>query len=423
MKAKEVIVIVGAYSTGKFLASVFNGYGYQCVHIHPYQDMDRKKMDYTNSSMFIKDLLYLNNLDELLSQLRPYRVKFAVAGSEVGVLLTDLINHKLQLPFANSIKLSSARRNKFIMQEVIKNCGIASIPQCSSNNLENIIHWINNICNYPVVVKPISSSDAEGVKFCISEEEVVGGFNKILGHKTLYGEDNISVLVQKKLEGEEYVVNSVSYDGNHIVTDIWLSHKKTVQGQSVYDYQELINPSTNEAKTLIKYTEQVLTALEIRYGAAHSEIIMTKEGPILIETGARLSGGFNPSATMDALQFSQLSVLIDMYFNQQKFLMHKEMVQQKHKEILIVSLIANKKGLINKEFNTNLFMQLEGFHSIQHDFYIGKEIVITTDLTTSPGNVYLVSEDKDILYTSCNKIRMIENNLYNYLVNEQEICK
>ena len=53
---------------------------------------------------------------------------------------------------------------------------------------------------------------------------------------------------------------------------------------------------------------------------------------------------------------------------------------------------------------------------MQSNFYIGEEIFVTTDLTSSPGNVYLISCDKNILYDSYNKIREIEKDLYKSLL-------
>lgn len=352
MKGKGVIVIVDAYSTGRFLPLIFNGYGYECIHIHSHPNLDQKKMNYI-SNMFIKDIWYDNNLDEVIEQLKPYKIKFVAVGSEYGVLLADLINSTLQLPFSNSLSLSPARKDKFKMQEVIKDFGLASIPQFMSKNYEDIIYWINNNSGYPVVVKPLAAQAAEYVRFCISEKEVKKAFLKITNNKTLCGEENQAVLVQKRLEGNEYVVNTVSSDGYHFITDIWTNCKKIIGGQSVYDYQELISPCTKEFEWLIDYTKKVLTALEIRYGAAHSEIIKTKEeGAVLIETGARLSGGFNPSVTMDALQFSQISVLVDMYFGNKTFI-NKYSTNffssyKLNKKVLIVSLISNKSGIIKK---------------------------------------------------------------------------
>ena len=52
-----------------------------------------------------------------------------------------------------------------------------------------------------------------------------------------------------------------------------------------------IDPTTPEAKILISYTRRVLDAMEIRHGPSHAEIMMTADGPCLVEMNCRAHGG------------------------------------------------------------------------------------------------------------------------------------
>lgn len=45
---------------------------------------------------------------------------------------------------------------------------------------------------------------------------------------------------------------------------------------------------------VVHYTRQAITALGIVDGAAHTEVMLTARGPVLIETGARLMGSTQP---------------------------------------------------------------------------------------------------------------------------------
>ena len=47
-------------------------------------------------------------------------------------------------------------------------------------------------------------------------------------------------------------------------------------------------------KDLIEYNIKVVKALGIKVGPAHSEIILSKDGPVLVEIGARLNGAGFP---------------------------------------------------------------------------------------------------------------------------------
>ncbi len=140
-----------------------------------------------------------------------------------------------------------------------------------------ILENITSLGGMPIVLKPISSSHSEGVYFCKNKEDIVSNFSNIINHRDFYGNENTSVLAQKQLDGPEYVVNAVSYDGLHCITDVWTNHKKQIDKQYVYDYQELVLQEDPRLTAIKPYVYKVLDALSIRYGASHSEIILTNK--------------------------------------------------------------------------------------------------------------------------------------------------
>lgn len=420
---KSVVVIVGAYSTGKFLAAMFAGNGYRCIHIEPCPDLhpDYKIGTEAFTKLFFKTIQFNDNLQNVITELMNYDIKCIVPGSEAGVLLADMLNSALGMTNANTMTHSLARRDKYLMQEMLNKRGVASIPHLLSDDLSNILTWINSSVGYPVVIKPVSSSDSEGVYFCHSDEEVKTGFNKILGKLNVYGETNLKILAQKKLQGVEYVVNSVSYNGTHFVTDIWSNIKKPVADNFAYDYQDLISKSDPVFSVLACYIKSVLDALDIKHGAGHSEVMLTDTGPVLIEIGARLSGSFNPSATMDALGYSQASLLVDTYLNPDRFLnlvaSNSEGVLKKN--IKIVSMIVNQTiEKVTRELDAKDFMQLKEFYSMQYIIELGQKLRQTNDLTTSPGNIYLIADSADVLQQAYTKVRQLEQSAYLKLAQE-----
>src|SRR5271170_4696867 len=51
-----------------------------------------------------------------------------------------------------------------------------------------------------------------------------------------------------------------------------------------------VNGKSEVGRALSEYTTKVLDALNIVEGAGHGEVIMTKDGPCLVEIGARCHG-------------------------------------------------------------------------------------------------------------------------------------
>jgi biotin carboxylase len=61
---------------------------------------------------------------------------------------------------------------------------------------------------------------------------------------------------------------------------------------------------------------RVLDALGIRFGPAHTELMLTKEGPLLIEIGARLDGSDAPIIGERAYGINQIHLTADCYLDQ-----------------------------------------------------------------------------------------------------------
>lgn len=240
---KKVIVIVGAYSTGKYLAPNFIARGYQCIHIQPGENLNAYFLDSFVATDFITNIIWQNDDEAVLEALSPYEVKIVLPGCEVAVPLADRLSAKLSLPTTNKIELSDARRNKYLMQEALKSADLSSIKQIKTSDLGALFSWIQQEkIQFPIVVKPIASAGTDQVFICHDQRSVDHAFHKIINTQNYLGLHNHEVLAQTFLKGHEYVVNTVSYDGKHYVTDILRVHKKIIDQAPVYDYAELLSP-------------------------------------------------------------------------------------------------------------------------------------------------------------------------------------
>jgi biotin carboxylase len=104
------------------------------------------------------------------------------------------------------------------------------------------------------------------------------------------GGHNAELLIQSFLAGPQYIVNTVSSRGSHFVTDIWKMDITQTGRDVIPQGISLLDPETPHARWLVDYTLKALDALGIENGAAHSEVMLTRDGPALIETGARVMG-------------------------------------------------------------------------------------------------------------------------------------
>jgi biotin carboxylase len=403
----QVCAIVDAYSTGKYLAATFRQKGFESIHIKttlkspPIQDPSYLETD------FIETIEDDGNLDRTLAALSKYEVICLLPGWEAAVEVADLLSERLGLP-SNGTELSAARRDKYKMTETIKKSGLRSVEHFQSDKLEKILEWVNIMGKYPVVVKPPKSAATDGVKICYAADEVAEAFKAIVGTTNLTGIENQEVLVQSYLQGTEFLIDSVSYAGEHRITEIWQSRKKYQSGAHIYDLEELLPYEGEKQSLLIDYICRVLDALGIKYGPAHSEVMLTADGPVLIEVGARLHGGIDPTPVAKSLGYNHVTATVDAYLDPQAFLRQSQLPYRRKKYVFWVALISELSGTIQAIPGLKEIAKLPSFSSMSINVKPGDLIQKTADLFSSPGGIYLVHEDRNIIEKDYQQIRQLE---------------
>lgn len=142
--------------------------------------------------------------------------------------------------------------------------------------------------NVPFIVKPADSSGSRGIfeVVDITDEDLV---NKAYEYCHPYSRSG-DVVVEEYMNGPEVSVETLSVDG--VCHVIQITDKLTT-GVPFFVEMGHNQPSllTNEIKERIAFTAiEAIKAIGIKNGPAHTEIIVTKEGPKIVELGARLGG-------------------------------------------------------------------------------------------------------------------------------------
>lgn len=414
---KKAFVIVDAYATGRFLAPYINANGYTCIHIQSCNPVIAVYWASFSREHFIDNLIYSNNLPELVNYLKSYDIKGIIPGAETGVLLADLLNEALDLPTSNGTKVSLARRDKFQMVQRLESCGVRYARSFKSHYLKEILEWAGQYNLFPMVIKPLTSSGSHGVKICNTLEEITCAFNEIMHQGDFFNEPNQAVLIQEFLNGQEYIVNTVSYQGRHHVVDIWRKYKILESGIPINDYSELVHPDELIYSQLSAYISDVLNALEIKFGAGHSEIMVTNSGPVLIETAARLAGSIDPSAVMEALGENQVIRLLQSYMNPPLFLQTFN-TQQQPRPARHIFFISPVSGLIHQSPQLQAMTELASFHSIFFRFNKGSQLLKTSTLADFPGFCYLIADTKEQIEKEYRMLRQAEKTLYTNMLAE-----
>ncbi|KAG5474348.1 hypothetical protein LSCM1_03128 [Leishmania martiniquensis] len=198
----------------------------------------------------------------------------------------------------------SSRQNKGHAQQVLKEAGLAYIRSfVTTCAAEAVARVRDGALLLPVVVKPNSGAGSEFVTLCYTADDIFVAFSMVEGVRTSQGTDAAQLVVEEYIEGPEYVVNTVSYQGVHVVTDVWESWKypepvvttgltrlaeealrsagverqKQHKTSILYDRQTLIAdlaglPPSHGARRVVEYTLKCLDALGLENGCGHSEV-------------------------------------------------------------------------------------------------------------------------------------------------------
>ena len=223
---QTVVAIVDGLNAGKFFPVNLQKRGLECIHISSLPRQAAKYDKTLYSDCFVAQSTVAATLHQVM---QTYRLTAVIAGSESGVLLAHNLAKALDLR-RNQDKLVQATRDKYLMQQTLKNHRIPFTESVKSGDLETILAWVQQHGAYPVVVKPVDSGGSDKVYICYDWNQVESAYHEIRSTETIYGHHSTAVLIQEYLSGSEYVVNLVSFAGEHFLLEIRQYHKQNFNG-------------------------------------------------------------------------------------------------------------------------------------------------------------------------------------------------
>lgn len=319
MSTQRRVVIVDAYAPTRRLAPEFVKAGFEVVRVQSTPEPPVVYRAPFDLSPYIANVVHLGDLDATARALSAYAPVAVLPGGEMGVELADRLSEAMGLA-TNGTALSPARRDKYLQMEAVRAAGLRATRQILVADAGHLAAWHAEVGG-TVVVKPVRSAAGDGVSFCDTPEEAVAAYHRILGAENVFSVRNEAVIAQEYLAGGEYIVDTVSREGRHYVSDIWKYDKLTANG--VRDLMAGIRllPRRGEAQDrVVPYALEVLDALGIQIGAAHIEIKLTPDGPCLVELGARMPGVDLPFHSQECMGGEgQLQWIVDAYARPERF--------------------------------------------------------------------------------------------------------
>lgn len=271
------IVIIGANDFQNPLILKAKEMGYE-THVFAWQDgsIGEKTADFFYPISIVEK-------DEILEQCKKIQPDaVATIASDLANITVQYLAENLGLPH-NSKKCIDISTNKYLMRCAFKENNV-STPYFKK--ISDVAELDFEKFTFPVIVKPTDRSGSRGITKVFSKEELP----EAISLSCTQSFEKMAIL-EEYIEGPEYSCECISYNGDHTMLTVT---KKFTTGAPHFIETGHMEPAPISEKMLEKVRNEIfrgLDALEIKFGASHSEFRITPEGDVrIIEIGSRMGG-------------------------------------------------------------------------------------------------------------------------------------
>lgn len=424
------IIIVQCFSTGiNFVQDIIDRNCNPVVLERiPFGDSEDAKLyleeirdDYERIDNYFDMIFEKDTYEETLEEVRKWDPLLIVPGTEDGVILATRLSHDLGL-LGNPIENIDAMTLKDEMQKRIGEHGLRSIRGRVVSSVEEAIEYYDSEKLNEVVLKPVYGAASVGVRICSDKEDMISNAEELFQSKSVYGTELKELLVQERIDGDEYIVNTVSCNGAHRITTMWKYHKvKTSEGGQVYDTCESVNHLGLGESEIVEYAYDVVDALGIKYGPVHGEYMIDEKGPVLIEVNCRPCGSHMAADFLDRISGQhETDSILDSYLNPPKFNYERNKGYRLYSHGALKLFIVPKDIIAESSPMKHISNKLKShFMTRQRRLNDDSNLFVKTqDLESTGGTVYLVHEDGYLLRQDIEFLRNIERYAFNLVLSE-----
>ena len=332
----------------------------------------------------VQAVLDVKDVEGNLRVARQYGIDGVISiVAELGVRTVADVASALNLP---GLKPEVARilTNKFLMREVFAQEGLPSPLYKKIGSVEEA-SAASKIVGFPLVIKPVDSSGSRGVSKVDQEDDLVKAFTWAKEYS-----QSGDVIIESFVDGEEITVEALSYKGNHQILAI--SGKKHIPFPYCVSI-DLTYPPAYDKETLSQVRtvmQKTLTALGVDSGPSHSELLMTKTGPVLVEVAGR-GGGYGVFSDI-----VQLVSGVDIVQESIKIALGIEPeIHPKYQKAATLRFFAPGQGKIAAIDGVEQARTLPGVKTLSIDLKPGDEVGAIVSDGTRPGYVITYGDTRE----------------------------
>jgi len=289
-----------------------------------------------------------------------------------------------------SLETASLSSDKLKMKDKLKDNGIPLPFYWKVDNLVELKEVVKKQ-GFPLIIKPIDSRGARGVFLLTKVDMLEWAFEHSKSESP-----SSKVIVEEYLDGPQISTEAIIIDGKGYPIGFSDRNYELLYSHSPYIIENGGDmPSSLSESNQTKIAETAINAglaLGIRNGIVKGDMVLSKDGPKVIEVATRLSGGW---FSTDQIPLSTGVDLISAAINQALAIKinTKDLIPKYHKGVAIRYFFP-KPGKVFKIKDFNIFRDKKWLHKIAFFIKSGDIVPEVTDHTKRVGFVITTGKSK-----------------------------
>ncbi len=275
MDKKSVLV----FGVGELQLSIINRAnrkGLFTVGIDPCEDA------YAKDACQAFEVVGGQDFEATLSVAKKYDVSAVVtAATDKTLVMMARVAKELNLPFY-SVETAQWSTDKYQMKQRFIEGGVP----CAQGRLIHNAAEAKDLF-FPVICKPRDNSGSRGVKLCRDVNELQECIDEALDNSKLD-----IVLVEEFIEGREFSIESLHYEGKSDV--IQFTEKRTTEFPYNVElgHKQPANLTDDERQQIRNIISKIAACMNFENCPSHTELKVNDRGVFVIETSPRLGGDY-----------------------------------------------------------------------------------------------------------------------------------
>lgn len=273
---KKAVLIFGVGPLQKSIIGQAHKMGLFVVGIDPCEDA------YCKEDVDAFEVVGGQDYEATCAVVEKYGINAIVtAATDKPLVMMARIAEKYGFPFY-SVETAQWSTDKFQMKHRFE---LGDVPHAQGRLISKVEEAEGLV--FPVIVKPRDNSGSRGVKLCRNTKELKVSIEEALENSKLD-----TVLVEEFIEGPEYSIEGLHYDGKSEV--IQFTEKKTTEFPYNVElgHKQPANLSEEQKNAICEIVNKIGKAMNFVNCPSHTELKINDRGIFVIETSPRLGGDY-----------------------------------------------------------------------------------------------------------------------------------